>query len=84
MIKSANQLYKESKTTLPFKEWLNEQKRNGQLKEEAKIEKVMYQNATEEKSASVEVYGIDVKYIAIGLLVVGAAYMGYRYWKKRQ
>lgn len=83
-MKSANQLYKESKTTMPFKEWLNEQKRNGQLKEEAKIEQVMYQNATEEKGAAIEVFGVNVKYIAIGLLVVGAAYMGYRYWKKRQ
>jgi hypothetical protein len=83
-MKSANQLYKESKTSLPFKEWLNEQKRSGLLKEEAKNEKVMYQNATEEKNASLEFFGINVKYIAIGLLVVGAAYMGYRYWKKRQ
>ena len=83
-MKSANQLYKESKTTMPFKEWLNEQKRNGQLKEEAKIEQVMYQNATEDKSTAVEVFGVNVKYIAIGLLVVGAAYMGYRYCKKRQ
>jgi hypothetical protein len=83
-MKSANQIYRESKTTLPFKEWINEEKSNGSLKEQVKIEQVMYQNAIEEKSPSVEVLGINVKYIAIGFLVIGAAYMGYRYWKKRQ
>jgi hypothetical protein len=83
-MKSANQLYKESNTTLPFKDWLNEQKSLGQLQQDTKKEEVMYNNATEEKSTSVEVFGVDVKYIAIGLLVIGAAYMGYRYWKKRQ
>jgi len=83
-MKSANQLYKESNTTLPFKDWLNEQKSTGQLQQDTKKEEVMYNNATEEKSTSVEVFGVDVKYIAIGLLVIGAAYMGYRYWKKRQ
>jgi len=83
-MKSANQLYKESKTSMPFKDWLNEQKRNGQLKQEVKIEKDMYHNAIQEKNTSVQIFGVDMKYIAIGVLVLGAAYIGYRYWKKRQ
>ena len=83
-MKSANQLYKESNTNLPFKDWLNEEKRNGQLKEEVKKEQFMYQNATEETNTSVEFLGVNVKYIVIGALVIGAAYMGYKYWKKRQ
>lgn len=83
-MRSANQLYKESKTTMPFKEWLNDQKRSGKLQEEANIEQVMYHNTTEEKNTSIEVFGVNVKYIAIGILVIGAAYVGYRFWKKRQ
>ena len=83
-MKSANQLYKESNTNLPFKDWLNEEKRNGQLKEEVKTEQFMYQNATEETNTSVEFLGVNVKYIVIGALVIGGAYMGYKYWKKRQ
>jgi predicted negative regulator of RcsB-dependent stress response len=48
------------------------------------MEDVLYHNATEEKSTSVEVFGVNLKYIAIGVLVIGAAYVGYKYWKKRQ
>ena len=83
-MKSANQLYKESNSNKPFKEWLNEQKRNGKLTDENQNQEIMYQNATDEQSTKIEVFGIDVKYIAIGVLLIGAAYMGYRYWKKRQ
>lgn len=83
-MKSANQLYKESKTTMPFKDWLNEQKKSGKLNQKSEMEDVLYHNATEEKSTSVEVFGVNLKYIAIGVLVIGAAYVGYKYWKKRQ
>lgn len=83
-MKSANQLYKASKSNKPFKEWINEQKRCGKLTENNENQEVMYQNATDEASTKIQVFGIDVKYIAIGVLVLGAVYVGYRYWKKRQ
>lgn len=83
-MKSANQLYKQSNSNKPFKEWLNEQKKNGSLNDNSQNQEDMYQNATDEKASKIEVFGVDIKYIAIGVLVLGAAYMGYRYWKKRQ
>lgn len=37
MIKSANQLYKESKSTLPFKEWLRIEQEKGNLQNYEKM-----------------------------------------------
>lgn len=83
-MKSANQLYRESNTTKTFKEWLNEQKMSGMLPNNNENEKIMYHNASDETKPKVQVFGIDVKYIAIGVILLGATYIGYRYWKKRQ
>lgn len=83
-MKTANQLYKESNTTMPFKEWLTEQKKSGTLDNAKEKQDAMYENIDGEKRATIEIFGINIKYILIGALVLGAGYMAYRYYKNRQ
>ena len=49
MIKSANQQYRESGSTLPFKEWLIKQQNNGNLKDHYQMFSADGENETKTK-----------------------------------
>jgi len=71
-MKSANKLYKESGSELPFKQWLQEQQEVGNL-----------ENHAEQKfsadGTTVTVANVDVRYILLaGALLVA----GYYFYKK--
>ena len=52
MIKSANQLYKESKSQLPFKEWLSIEQDNGKLLGDEKMFNASGDNEEKKSSAN--------------------------------
>jgi hypothetical protein len=64
-----NQKYKKSKSSLPFKEWVFEQQKNGRLDFEDNKFSVDGNN-------EIDVAGVPIKYIGIGLiLLIGAIYI---------
>jgi len=73
-MKSANQMYKESGSDLPFKEWLQNQQKRGTLADHQ--EKKFNADGTE-----VTVAGIDVKLL---LLVAAVGVLGIYIYKSRK
>lgn len=81
-MKSINQQYKESGTVKPFKEWLNEQVVTGAINND-KENDMTYKNADGDSKPSLSIYGIDVKYLVIGVaIVIGGIYI-YKKYKKQ-
>lgn len=81
-MKSINQQYKESGTVKPFKEWLNEQVVTGGINND-KENDMTYKNADGDSKPSLSIYGIDVKYLVIGVaIVIGGIYI-YKKYKKQ-
>jgi|APGre2960657373_1045057.scaffolds.fasta_scaffold23329_4 hypothetical protein len=77
-MRTANQLYKESGSELPFKEWLNEQSKNGVLRD--------YSTPQDKRLSAdglgVEVFGMDLKYILLGVALLGIGIYAYKKMKK--
>lgn len=73
-MKSANQMYKESGSDLPFKEWLQDQQQRGALADHH--EKKFNADGTQ-----VTVAGIDVKLL---LLVAAVGVLGVYIYKSRK
>ena len=83
MIKSANQQYKESKSQLPFKEWLRIEQDNGRLLGEEKMYNASGVNEQVKSSANSTIAGGMRMANILGLLSVGMiAYGIYRETKK--
>jgi hypothetical protein len=94
-LKSANQLYKESGSSLPFKEWIAREKDKGTFMYanglQSKINEVIAANVGEGvESAQPEkelptnkILGLN-KYVVIGLGVVVVAAIGYGIYKRRK
>jgi len=73
-MKSANQMYKESGSELPFKEWLQAQQRRGALADHR--EQKLNADGTQ-----VTIAGLDVKMI---LLVAAVAVVGLYIYKNKK
>ena len=76
--KSANQLYKESKSELPFKKWLQEEQGNGVLADHEKMfnangdEQVKKKKPTTTKKAQSNLMRNNIiGIVAIGLIIYG-------------
>ena len=94
-LKSANQLYKESGSSLPFKEWIAREKDKGTFMYanglQSKINEVIAENigdATESGEPKRElptntILGLN-KYVVIGLGLVAVAAIGYGIYKRRK
>jgi len=81
-MKSINQQYKDSGTSKPFKEWLNEQVVTGSMDNEKESE-MTYNNADGEKKPSLSIYGIDIKYILLGAILIGGGIYIYKKYRKQ-
>jgi hypothetical protein len=86
--KTANQLYKESGTTLSFKEWLEREKakgtemRNAQI--EAALERLRDGLLPEEETTSTNTfYGLDKRVWVFGAVIIGGA-IAYTIYKSRK
>jgi hypothetical protein len=82
-MKSINQQYKDSGTVKPFKEWLNEQVVTGSMDNEKESE-MIYNNADGEKKPSLLIYGIDIKYILLGAILIGGGIYIYKKYRKQE
>lgn len=71
-MKSANQKYKESGSTLSFKDWLNQESN------------LPTQKTNEEFVQNVKVANIPLSYILIGVGVIVVGVIAYQVYKKRQ
>ena len=86
-IKPANQLYKESGSTLSFKEWLEREKAKGTEMRNAQIEAAFERlkdgiSSEEEPNANKTFYGLDKRvYIFAAVVIAGA--IAYKIYKKR-
>lgn len=81
-MKSINQQYKESGTSKPFKEWLNERVVTGDMDNNTQND-VVYQNANGETNPSLSIFGIDIKYIVIGAILIGGGIYIYKKYRKQ-
>jgi len=72
-MKSANKLYKESGSTLSFKDWLNNDL-NIKNKDDKK----------EDFVGNIKVFNIKLSYIIIGAVVVAGGIIAYRYFRKNK
>lgn len=94
-LKSANQLYRESGSSLPFKTWLEREKEKGTFMYanglQSKINEAIAENigdAAERSEPKKElptntILGLN-KYVVIGLGVVVVAAIGYGIYKRRK
>jgi hypothetical protein len=94
-LKSANQLYKESGSSLPFKEWIAREKDKGTFMYanglQSKINEVIAANVNQsvedgqpkKELPKDKIFGLN-KYIVIGLGLVVVASIGYGIYKRRK
>ena len=80
MKKSANQLYKESKSEIPFKEWLHEEQKNGVLADHEKMfnadgeeleDDIVIKKPTNKRAKSNLMRNNMIGIAAIGLIIYG-------------
>jgi hypothetical protein len=93
-LKSANQLYKESGSSLPFKQWVEREKDKGNFMYanglQSKVNTIIADNidsATSETEVPMlpknEVFGIN-KFVLLGLGLVIVTAIGYSFFNKRK
>lgn len=78
-MKSVNQRYRESGSDLSFRDWLNKQAENGAIR---KKEAPKEMNFNADGSTSVQLFGLDVKHIFIGALLITGGIIAYKKFKK--
>lgn len=78
-MKTANQRYKESGSTLPFKQWLEQEVQ--QRKED--IMQKSY-NATGDSSFDINIFNVSIKWWLLGIAVIGTGVYIYKRNKTQQ
>jgi hypothetical protein len=75
-----NQKYKQSKTTQSFKDWLFDQQKEGSL--DFNNQEVMNQETETDKKIDIQLFGIPVMYIGIGVVLILGGYWAYNKFRK--
>ena len=78
-MKSVNQQYRESGSDLSFRDWLNKQAENGSIQKKESPKEMSFNFIGD---ASVQFFGVDVKYLLIGALVITGGIIAYKKFKK--
>jgi hypothetical protein len=78
-MKSVNQQYRESGSDLSFRDWINNQTEQGTITKKSEPKEMML-NAN--GGTSIELFGIDFKYLFIGALVITGGIIAYKKFKK--
>lgn len=79
-MKTANQLYRESGSSEPFKDWLEAQKCKNNLLQPKSVETSSSFAATGD-STSIELFGINIKYILLAGVLITAGVIVYKKYK---
>lgn len=78
-MKSVNQQYRESGSDLSFRDWLNTQTKEGQIKKKVAPKELQFSaNGT----TSFQLFGLDVKYILVGAVLITGGIIAYKKFKK--
>ena len=78
-MKSVNQQYKESGSDMSFRDWLNIQTEKGAINKKSAPKEIQF-NAV--GSTSIQLFGVDIKYILIVALVITGGIIAYKKYKK--
>jgi hypothetical protein len=78
-MKSVNQQYRESGSDLSFRDWLNQQAEVGSIQKKESPKEMSF-NA--DGGTSLQLFGVDIKYILIGALVITGGIIAYKKYKK--
>jgi hypothetical protein len=78
-MKSVNQRYRESGTDLSFRDWLNNQANEGAIKKRSEPSEM---KLSADGNTSIELFGVNVKYLLLGTLVLLGGYIAYKKYKK--
>lgn len=78
-MKSVNQLYKESGSDLSFRDWLNSQTEKGAISKKSAPKEMQF---GVNGSTSIQLFGIDVKYLLLGALLITGGVIAYKKYKK--
>ena len=78
-MKSVNQQYRESGSDLSFRDWLNNQAEQGAIQKKSAPKEMQF-NAIGD--TSVQLFGVDLKYLLIGALVITGGIIAYKKYKK--
>lgn len=78
-MKSVNQKYRESGSDMSFRDWVNAQAEQGSIRKKFEPKEMSF-NA--DGQTSVQLFGIDIKYLLIGTLVLLGGYIAYKKFKK--
>ena len=78
-MKSVNQQYRESGSDLSFRDWLNSQTEKGAITKKSEPKEMQFNVIGD---ASVQLFGVDIKYLLIGALVITGGIIAYKKFKK--
>jgi hypothetical protein len=78
-MKSVNQKYRESGSDMSFRDWLNSQADQGTIRKIIEPKEMKF-NA--DGTTSLQLFGVDVKYIFIGALLITGGFIAYKKFKK--
>jgi hypothetical protein len=78
-MKSVNQKYRESGSDMSFRDWLNSQAEQGAIKKKSEPNEMQF---SANGGTSVQLFGIDAKYLLIGTILLFGGYIAYKKFKK--
>jgi hypothetical protein len=78
-MKSVNQQYRESGSDLSFRDWLNSQTEQGAIQKKSAPKEMSFDGM---ENTSVQLFGVDIKYLLIGALVITSGIIAYKKFKK--
>jgi|688.fasta_scaffold115842_5 hypothetical protein len=78
-MKSVNQKYRESGSDMSFRDWLNSQAEQGAIKKKSEPNEMQF---SANGGTSVQLFGIDAKYLLIGTILLVGGYIAYKKFKK--
>jgi hypothetical protein len=78
-MKSVNQKYRESGSDMSFRDWLNSQANQGAIKKRSEPNEMQF---SADGNTSIQLFGVDAKYLLIGTLILIGGYFAYKKYKK--
>jgi hypothetical protein len=78
-MKSVNQKYRESGSDMSFRDWLNSQAEQGAIKKKSEPMEMQFSTNGE---TSVQLFGIDAKYLLLGTIILVGGIIAYKKYKK--